>query len=108
VPLAQTYDCAKLNCALKFKDKKSPEQPEILMIKLSILYYFQRIHVDCCPHLWRIHIIRALFLLSGRFRQFDRIINEFTDTVTPQPRYLAHSHGPARNCLLFLSTGEWI
>jgi hypothetical protein len=22
-PLAQTYDCAKLNCALKFKDKKS-------------------------------------------------------------------------------------
>jgi hypothetical protein len=22
-PLAQTYDCAKLNCAKKFKDKKS-------------------------------------------------------------------------------------
>jgi hypothetical protein len=41
-PLAQMYDCAKLNCALKFKDKKIKVQPEILMMKLSFLYYFQR------------------------------------------------------------------
>jgi hypothetical protein len=38
VPLAQTYDSAKLNCALKFKDEKSKYNQEILMIKLSEEY----------------------------------------------------------------------
>jgi hypothetical protein len=45
-PLAQTYDCAKLNCALKFKNKKSKYKSRDFDDKTFYLILFS---TDTCP-----------------------------------------------------------